>query len=169
MRYTPFSHWQSEVLFCSVHRYDRGKYYPTGPLGNFTSHGVGAGRPLPFVSSKCIVRHCFAVHDCFDILRFDWLAGEGYTVNVPWEVEKSKTPPGDAEFLYAFDRLFLPILGPPLLLPSLFNLNMAFALNRPISIRIAQAFEPDLVLVSAGFDAAPGDPLGWGHSMARHT
>ena len=34
--------------------------------------------------------------------------GEGYTVNVPWEVEKSKTPPGDAEFLYAFDRLFLP-------------------------------------------------------------
>ena len=33
----------SEVLFCSVHRYDRGKYYPTGPLGNFTSHGVGEG------------------------------------------------------------------------------------------------------------------------------
>ncbi|CAE7214613.1 Hdac6 [Symbiodinium sp. CCMP2592] len=89
------------VLFCSVHRYDRGKYYPTGPLGNFTSHGVGEG--------------------------------EGYTVNVPWEVEKSKTPPGDAEFLYAFDRLFLPI---------------------------AEAFAPDLVLISAGFDAAPGDPLG---------
>ncbi|CAE7026317.1 Hdac6 [Symbiodinium natans] len=89
------------VLFCSVHRYDRGKYYPTGPLGNFTSHGVGTG--------------------------------EGYTVNVPWEVEKSKTPPGDAEFLYAFDRLFLPI---------------------------AEAFAPDLVLISAGFDAAPGDPLG---------
>ena len=27
------------------------------------------------------------------------LTGEGYTVNVPWEVEKSKTPPGDAELL----------------------------------------------------------------------
>ena len=26
--------------------------------------------------------------------------------------------------------------------------------------RIARAFAPDLVLVSAGFDAAPGDPLG---------
>ena len=28
--------------------------------------------------------------------------------------------------------------------------------------RIAKAFTPDLVLVSAGFDAAPGDPLGEG-------
>ena len=29
-------------------------------------------------------------------------------------------------------------------------------------LRIANTFEPDLVLVSAGFDAAPGDPLGPG-------
>ncbi len=44
-------------------------------------------------------------------------------------------PPGcgDAEFLAAFDRLLLPI---------------------------ARRFDPDLVLVSAGFDAAAGDPLG---------
>ena len=27
-------------------------------------------------------------------------------------------------------------------------------------LRIAEAFAPDLVLISAGFDAAPGDPLG---------
>eukprot|EP00913_Durusdinium_trenchii_P010096 g9469.t1 len=90
------------VLFCSIHRYDRGKYYPGGELGNYTSHGTGAG--------------------------------EGYCVNVPWEVaSNAKNPPGDAELLYAFDRLFMPI---------------------------AKAFTPDLVLVSAGFDAAPGDPLG---------
>ncbi len=44
-------------------------------------------------------------------------------------------PPGcgDAEYLAAFDRVLLPI---------------------------ARRFEPDLVLVSAGFDAADGDPLG---------
>ncbi len=40
---------------------------------------------------------------------------------------------GDAEYLAAFDGLLLPI---------------------------AKAFDPDLVLVSAGFDAADGDPLG---------
>lgn len=40
---------------------------------------------------------------------------------------------GDAEYLAAFDRVLLPI---------------------------ARSFEPSLVLVSAGFDAAEGDPLG---------
>jgi acetoin utilization deacetylase AcuC-like enzyme len=40
---------------------------------------------------------------------------------------------GDAEYLAAFDRILLPI---------------------------AARFQPDLVLVSAGFDAADGDPLG---------
>ncbi|HWZ86030.1 MAG TPA: histone deacetylase [Thermoanaerobaculia bacterium] len=40
---------------------------------------------------------------------------------------------GDAEYLAAFDRVLLPI---------------------------AREFRPDLVLVSAGFDAAEGDPLG---------
>lgn len=44
-------------------------------------------------------------------------------------------PPGmgDAEYLAAFDRVLLPI---------------------------ARAFDPELVLVSCGFDAAAGDPLG---------
>jgi acetoin utilization deacetylase AcuC-like enzyme len=40
---------------------------------------------------------------------------------------------GDAEYLASFDRVLLPV---------------------------ARSFEPDLVLVSAGFDAAEGDPLG---------
>ncbi len=43
---------------------------------------------------------------------------------------------GDAEYLAAFDRVLLPI---------------------------ARQFDPDLVLVSAGFDAAEGDPLGAMH------
>eukprot|EP00931_Biecheleriopsis_adriatica_P080322 TRINITY_DN53681_c0_g1_i1.p1 TRINITY_DN53681_c0_g1~~TRINITY_DN53681_c0_g1_i1.p1 ORF type:complete len:367 (+),score=85.90 TRINITY_DN53681_c0_g1_i1:332-1432(+) len=89
------------VLFCSLHRFDRGKYYPGGQLGNYTSHGIDKGA--------------------------------GFCVNVPWEVEKNSTPPGDADMLYAFDRVLLPI---------------------------ATEFDPDLILVSAGFDMAPGDPLG---------
>ena len=52
----------------------------------------------------------------------------GRNVNVPWPAGC-----GDAEYLSAFDRVFLPI---------------------------ARAFSPDLVLVSAGFDAAAGDLLG---------
>jgi acetoin utilization deacetylase AcuC-like enzyme len=40
---------------------------------------------------------------------------------------------GDAEYLAAFDELLMPV---------------------------ARQFNPDLVLVSAGFDAAEGDPLG---------
>jgi hypothetical protein len=33
-------------------------------------------------------------------------------VNIPWEVAgNERRPPGDAEMLYAFDRVFLPLLS----------------------------------------------------------
>ncbi|XP_071809445.1 histone deacetylase 6-like isoform X3 [Asterias amurensis] len=56
-------------------------------------------------------------------------AGEGFNVNIGWNVEVM----GDAEYLAAFMQVVMPI---------------------------AYEFCPDLVLVSAGFDAAYGDPLG---------
>lgn len=63
--------------------------------------------------------------------------GEGYSVNVPWDVRgasrKGVPAPGDAEYLAAFERVLLPI---------------------------SAEFEPDLVIISAGFDAALGDPIG---------
>jgi len=55
--------------------------------------------------------------------------GQGFTVNIPW-------PEGgmcDADYIYAFQRLVMPI---------------------------AMEFDPDFVIVSAGFDAAKNDPLG---------
>lgn len=55
--------------------------------------------------------------------------GEGYNVNIPWNVEKM----GDPEYLAAFTQIVMPI---------------------------AYQFAPDLVFISAGFDAAFGDPLG---------
>ncbi|KAA1103201.1 Histone deacetylase hda1, variant 2 [Puccinia graminis f. sp. tritici] len=55
--------------------------------------------------------------------------GQGFNVNIPW-------PEGgmcDADYIYAFQRLVMPI---------------------------AMEFDPDFVIVSAGFDAAKNDPLG---------
>ncbi|KZV88328.1 Arginase/deacetylase [Exidia glandulosa HHB12029] len=59
-------------------------------------------------------------------------AGVGYCVNIPWP-EKGM---GDADYLYAFQQLVMPI---------------------------AYEFAPDMVIISAGFDAAEGDILGECH------
>ena len=54
-------------------------------------------------------------------------AGRGFTINAP-------LPPGsgDADYLYVFDRVFLPYLA---------------------------SYSPDMLIVSAGFDAHASDPL----------
>uniref|UniRef100_A0A8C3AQE7 Histone deacetylase n=1 Tax=Cyclopterus lumpus TaxID=8103 RepID=A0A8C3AQE7_CYCLU len=57
-------------------------------------------------------------------------AGEGFNVNVAW-TGGLDPPMGDAEYLAAFRSVVMPI---------------------------AQEFSPDFVLVSAGFDAAEGNP-----------
>uniref|UniRef100_A0A7N8XS59 histone deacetylase n=1 Tax=Mastacembelus armatus TaxID=205130 RepID=A0A7N8XS59_9TELE len=57
-------------------------------------------------------------------------AGEGFNVNVAW-TGGLDPPMGDAEYLAAFRSVVMPI---------------------------AQEFSPDVVLVSAGFDAADGNP-----------
>ncbi|XP_008569659.1 PREDICTED: histone deacetylase 6 isoform X1 [Galeopterus variegatus] len=85
------------VLYVSLHRYDRGTFFPVGDEG--ASSQVGRA------------------------------AGTGFTVNVAWNGPHM----GDADYLTAWHRLVLPI---------------------------AYEFNPELVLVSAGFDAALGDPLG---------
>jgi histone deacetylase 6 len=76
----------------------------------------------------------------FSTHQFPFYPGTGATDEVGGPDAGGRTvnvpwPPGcgDAEYLAAFDRLLLPI---------------------------ARRFDPDLVLVSAGFDAAEGDPLG---------
>ncbi|BGP49310.1 Histone deacetylase hda1 [Rhodotorula kratochvilovae] len=56
-------------------------------------------------------------------------SGRGFSVNIPFLNEGM----GDADYLYAFQRIVMPI---------------------------AYEFAPDLVIVSAGFDAAKGDELG---------
>ena len=61
--------------------------------------------------------------------------GEGFNLNLGWnhDLITDVKLPDDEEYVYAFDRLIYPVL---------------------------QEFNPDLMIVSAGFDSAKGDPLG---------
>jgi len=85
------------VLYISLHRYDKGKFFPGYQDANYDAVGRGAGK--------------------------------GFNVNIPWNKKKI----GDTEYLAAFTNVVLPI---------------------------ADEYDPELILVSAGFDAAMGDPLG---------
>uniref|UniRef100_A0A3B4ZFW8 Protein deacetylase HDAC6 n=1 Tax=Stegastes partitus TaxID=144197 RepID=A0A3B4ZFW8_9TELE len=85
------------VVYFSVHRYERGSFWPH--LSESDSQFVGSGR------------------------------AEGRNINVPW----NKTEMTDADYIAAFQHILLPV---------------------------AYEFQPQLVLVSAGFDAAVGDPKG---------
>lgn len=58
--------------------------------------------------------------------------GRGTSVNIGWNT-RGYGKPGDAEYLAAWKEVLLPI---------------------------SREFDPDLVIVAAGFDAAEGDPLG---------
>ncbi|CAK5281569.1 unnamed protein product, partial [Mycena citricolor] len=88
------------VLYISIHRYEKGGFYPCGPFGGLQSCGEGPGL--------------------------------GFSVNIPWP----EAGMGDAEYLHAFQQIVMPI---------------------------AMEFAPDLVIISAGFDAAHGDELGECH------
>lgn len=83
------------VMYVSLHRYEKGSFYP----GSGDPKVVGTGR------------------------------GAGYNINIAWP----HGGVGDIEYMAAFYHVIMPI---------------------------ATSFAPDLVLVSAGFDSADGDPLG---------
>ncbi|KAL1973489.1 hypothetical protein VTN31DRAFT_6124 [Thermomyces dupontii] len=85
------------VLYISLHVYEDGRFYPTGPEGNYDHIGEGPG--------------------------------VGKNVNIPWPSQGM----GDGDYMYAFQHVVMPI---------------------------ATEFDPDLVIVASGFDAAAGDELG---------
>jgi histone deacetylase 6 len=92
------------VLYISLHRWDRGYFYPHSLLGAPSNVGSHKGR--------------------------------GYNVNIAWNVPASKSckvTTGDAEYHHAFRTIVLPILI---------------------------QYQPELILVSAGFDCLKDDPLG---------
>eukprot|EP00743_Colponemidia_sp_Colp-15_P007837 GILK01008487.1.p1 GENE.GILK01008487.1~~GILK01008487.1.p1 ORF type:complete len:486 (+),score=77.23 GILK01008487.1:48-1460(+) len=83
------------VLYISLHRHDKGTFYPCS--GAASECGTGAG--------------------------------QGFSVNIPW----NQRGLGDRDYVCAFESIVMPI---------------------------ARQFKPELVLISAGYDAARGDPLG---------
>jgi|GEM_PF-203100 len=89
---------QNNVIYFSVHRWDNGAFYPTGPCGGPNFVGVRDG--------------------------------VGANINVAFN---GHGPFGDAEYFEVWSRVLMPA---------------------------ARCFDPDMVIVSAGFDAAAGDHLG---------
>jgi len=59
--------------------------------------------------------------------------GKGYNLNYTWNLPHKYYTIGENEYVYALDRIFLPII---------------------------KEFNPELILISAGFGAANGDPVG---------
>ena len=92
------------VLYMSLHVHENGRFYPEKSYRD--------NRP-PYG----------------DHLHCGEGAGVGTNVNVPW----SRKGMGDADYVYAFQQVIMPI---------------------------ATEFDPDLVIIAAGFDAAEGDMLG---------
>ena len=96
-----------DVLFISIHRYDRGTFYPASEDGHVSCQGSEKGKG-------------FTVNICLDF------------VDKKFREYKFQSP-GDNEYIYIFHRIIEPII---------------------------KDFNPDFILVSSGFDAASGDPLG---------
>ncbi len=89
------------VLYISLHRYDKGEFYPQGKFAGFDQLGEEKGK--------------------------------GFNLNYPWDLPHKYITVGDDEYIYALERVFMPIL---------------------------RAYNPELIFISAGFDSGKGDPLG---------
>ncbi|CAH0562546.1 unnamed protein product [Brassicogethes aeneus] len=93
---------RKDIMYISVHRYDKAAYFPKSTKADYSYTGTGIG--------------------------------EGYNVNIPFNNSRH----GNTEYLLTFLNVVLPI---------------------------AYSYCPDLVLVSAGFDAGVHDPLGGGYNI----
>ena len=61
-------------------------------------------------------------------------AGKGFNIQFPFNVQANqKELIGDKDYIFAFEEVFYPVM---------------------------KEFAPDLIIISAGFDSADGDPLG---------
>ena len=96
----------SSVLYVSLHRYDRGTFYPGTKEADPSCVGEGTA--------------------------------EGKNINIAWNLtyREDDDTVGDDAYIYAFHKVLIPVLT---------------------------EFDPELIIVSAGFDCAQGDPLGGVH------
>ncbi|OMO83040.1 Histone deacetylase superfamily [Corchorus olitorius] len=84
---------------------------------------------------------------------------EGYCVNIPW----SRGGVGDNDYIFAFQHVVLPIVSRSVnhVIYTIVSRSVLqcwlTVFQTPIA---ASKFAPDFTIISAGFDAARGDPLG---------
>ncbi|KAM5335602.1 polyamine deacetylase HDAC10 isoform 2-T2 [Glossophaga mutica] len=130
------------VLYFSWHRYEHGRFWPYLPESDADAVGQGRGR--------------------------------GFTVNLPW----NQVGMGNADYVAAFLHVLLPLAfevttrgavliagggqldarSPPT--PRQCRMRVGRASLRAPPFTPSLQFDPELVLVSAGFDSAIGDPEG---------
>jgi len=75
-------------------------------------------------------------YPCDDIANYDHIGegeGKGLKINIPWSNGSFSEKTGTDDYIYMMERILFPI---------------------------CKKFNPNLVLVSSGFDSARGDPLG---------
>ena len=79
--------------------------------------------------------------------------GEGYNVNVAWNGASM----GDAEYLAAFHHVLMPIAYEV----GMYHTTPCYTPSHPHTPTPSHPqYNPELVIISCGFDAARGDPLG---------
>ncbi|KAJ8926885.1 hypothetical protein NQ314_020736 [Rhamnusium bicolor] len=93
---------RSDIMYMSVHRFDKCKYFPSSIEADYTYTGENSG--------------------------------DGYNINIPF----NKGSKGDTDYWTVWHKLVLPI---------------------------AYSYNPELVIISAGFDAGIYDPLGGGYRI----
>eukprot|EP00946_MAST-07B_sp_MAST-7B-sp1_P003166 g3166.t1 len=120
-----------DVMFVSLHRFDNGNFYPATEDG---SPDVVGGEGEGGEGASCI-----AGKEAGTGAGRANPAAKGTNINIGWNRGKrgsssaAKECAGDADYMAAFHHIVMPA---------------------------ARMFDPDIVFVSAGFDAARGDPLG---------
>ena len=122
------------VVYVSLHRFDDGTFYPGSPANPYVAASSAATGACPGSGAN------------FNIgWNYNELSGAVKAGSTPDPERGDNDPPlvpqtildgsqiGDGDYLFAFSQIVLPLI---------------------------ESFGPELVLVSAGFDAAAGDPLG---------
>lgn len=104
------------VLYISIHRWDKGTFYPFTGSPTECGEGAGLGRNVNIALSSSEDKPSKFSNSMLFIFN---------------QLFSSSGPMGDTEFVAAFYHFVIPI---------------------------AKQFQPDMIFVSAGFDAAEGHP-----------
>lgn len=105
--------------------------------GNATQNAFYEDDSVLFISLHRFDDGTFYPGRSGDPKRVGYNSGKGFNVNIAWNTSGGPdTEIGDAEYIQAYKELIKPML---------------------------QEFKPELIIVSAGFDSAEGDPLGQLH------